>query len=691
MNDAAVRELARRAGIAVQWTDYAGKRRRVPLDTLRRILAALGLPCATEDDLSQSQRRLDAAPPPPLITATVGQAIDLPLEKPAAPSHLHIVYEDGSGAELAVCRTRRGVGLPGIQAIGYHTVEIGPRRVTLAVAPARCVTVEDIAPGERIAGLAAQIYGLRRAGDCGIGDMAGVTALARTAATLKVDALALSPAHALFAADPGHFSPYSPSNRLFYNPLLADAASVLGAERAAKARAAAGLAAAAREAEASALINWTVSARHKMSVFRCLFDDFAATDLVASPMTELAADFAKFRAARGAALEAHALFEALHGARLQADRQTWNWRDWPAQWRNPQSAAVRSFAENNPGEILFHIFLQWIADRSFAAAQQEAKCAGMRIGVIADLAVGMSGGGSHAWMNQDDILSGLEIGAPPDLFNANGQNWGLTTFSPRALSGGGFAPFIATLRACMRHAGGVRVDHAMGFMRLWLTPHGAKASDGAYLAYPLDDLFRLTALESHRHRAIVIGEDLGTVPAGFRDRLARAGIYGMSVLWFERDGSRFAAPRAWPAEAVAMTSTHDLPTVAGWWRGSDLDTRGQCGLLRDPQAETAARRTDRKALWSAFTAAKSAEGDLPAAGDVARVTDAAVKFIAATPSRLALLPLEDALALEAQPNLPGTIDEHPNWRRRYAGDAGELLDAADVRHRVRTLTKRDAP
>jgi 4-alpha-glucanotransferase len=351
---------------------------------------------------------------------------------------------------------------------------------------------------------------------------------------------------------------------------------------------------------------------------------------------------------------------------------------------------VQNFAEKNEHEVLFHTFLQWIADRSFAAAQNSAKQAGMRIGVISDLAVGMNSGGSHAWMNQAGILGGLEIGAPPDLFNANGQNWGLTTFSPRALSEEGYAPFIATLRACMRHAGGVRIDHAMGFTRLWVTPVGAEPRDGAYLAYPRDDLLRLTALESYRHRAIAIGEDLGTVPLGFRDRLSQTGIYGMSVLWFERDGDRFKGPLRWPVDTVAMTSTHDLPPVAAWWRGRDIDVRAKCGWLRNAESERAVRRKDRATLWAAFASVNGDHGSLPDADEAPRVVDAAVKFIAATPSRLALLPLEDALGLEAQPNLPGTIDEHPNWRRRYDHDAAAILDAPDVRRRVATLGKRSA-
>jgi 4-alpha-glucanotransferase len=304
--------------------------------------------------------------------------------------------------------------------------------------------------------------------------------------------------------------------------------------------------------------------------------------------------------------------------------------------------------------------------------------------------VGMNPAGSYAWASRDMLLGDLQIGAPPDLFNLDGQSWGLTAVSPHALRQAEFGPFIATLRACLRHAGGLRIDHVMSFMRLWVIPEGAKSGDGAYLAYPLDDLFRLAALESHRHRAMVIGEDLGTVPRGFRARLSGAGIYRMSVLWFARTSKGFRPPSDWPAEAVAMTSTHDLPTVAGWWRGCDLEARAQCGMIADLPAAYVARRRERKALWRAFVSAKVAGGDMPSAEAAAPAADAAVKFIAATPSRLALSPLEDALAGTEQPNLPGTIDEHPNWRRRYPGEAGALLDAAAVRRRVGSLAKRGA-
>jgi 4-alpha-glucanotransferase len=689
MTDADVYDLARRAGIAVEWQDYAERPHRVSIDTIRCVLAALGLPCATAADLVQSREQLEPAAPPPLITATAGQPITLPCAG-VAPSRLRVTYEDGTVTEITPQRKARSVLLPPIFRPGYHRIECpSGDTVTLAVAPARCVATTDLVGEDRLWGLAVQTYGLRSPGDCGIGDMSGIVALARAAAALRADALALSPTHALFSADPAHFGPYSPSNRMFFNPLHADAAALFGEERVAQARNEAAAHDESAEQEAH-LINWPQASRLKMATFRLLFEGFLSREFSNRQANALADDFRQFRAKNGAPLTAHALFEVLHAARLRAEPSVWNWQDWPSEWRDPSSRPVQDFAAAHERELLFNEFLQWVADRSFADAQQKARDAGMRVGLISDLAVGMHTSGSATWSDQEGALTGLQIGAPPDLFNTTGQNWGLTTFSPRALVTGGYASFIATLRAAMRHAGGVRIDHVMGLMRLWVTPVGAKAGEGAYLAYPLDDLLRLTALESHRHRALVIGEDLGTVPLGFRERLAAVGIYGMAVLWFERRGRAFRRPRLWPADAAAMTSTHDLPTIAGWWRGRDIDVRAQCDLVSNRKQEVRARDEDRHALWRAFRSAKIAHGEPPPPEGSARATDAAVKFVAATPSHLTLLPLEDALAMVEQPNLPGTIDQHPNWRRRYDGLAADLLDQPEVRERLRPLAERQS-
>jgi 4-alpha-glucanotransferase len=396
--------------------------------------------------------------------------------------------------------------------------------------------------------------------------------------------------------------------------------------------------------ERAALIDWPAAGAAKFARLRALFDEFDEID------TPLLREFERFVVEGGDSLRQHARFEA----------------------------------EQAAGSERYHLFLQWVTARSFAAAQQAAKAAGMRIGLLSDLAIGMDRAGSHAWARQSDLLMGLSIGAPPDAFNPHGQDWGLTGFSPHALVATGFEPFLATLRAALAYSGGVRIDHIMGLMRLWLIPRGQPAGEGAYLAYPLEDLLALLALESHRHGAVVIGEDLGTVPPGFRARLRRAGIAGMGVLWFERTRLHFKKPSRWRADAVAMTTTHDLPTVAGWWNGEDIRTRRALGL--GAPGEDQARHQDRARLWRAFAKA-GLDGPMPPADQPAPAVDAALGYVAQSPSPLMLGPLEDMLGLAEQPNLPGTIDEHPNWRRRLEPPARELFEAPAVRNRVDTIRR----
>jgi 4-alpha-glucanotransferase len=685
MKDAVIHDLAGRAGIAVEWTDHANKQRRVPIETLRAILTALGCPCGTSDDIAHSRQSLETGTNPPLITATSGQPVSLPFSGKLIAGRALLREEHGTRHDVNVDVSKTGWQLAAIQTPGYHSLELNDITIDIAVAPPRCPSVADITGARRAYGLAAQVYGLRRSGDCGIGDAGGVIALARQGAALGADILALSPVHALFGAKPKHFSPYSPSSRLFYNPLHADPQIVFGQDRVARALICSGAEKTATHMETQALVDWPQSTQVKMELFRHLFEDFVTHDLARGG--GLAADFRGFRSARGRLLEDHAIFEVLHAHELRANPAAWNWTGWPEPFRDPAGHEVREFAMANEKDVTFQCFLQWLADRSFAAAEREAKRAGMRVGLVADLAVGMNSAGSHAWTSQGDILMDLEIGAPPDLYNAKGQNWGLTTFSPRALATNGFAPFIATLRASLRHAGGLRIDHAMGLMRLWVVPRGADPTAGAYLSYPLSDLWRLTALEAHRHGAIVIGEDLGTIPAGFRDRMAKAGMYGMRVLAFERVRGRFKPPQKWDVAVAAMTSTHDLPSVAGWWRGIDIESRARAGLVNNVESERQARAQERQLLWQAFRQARVADAKQPDSAEAPRVVDAAIKFIAQTESDILLLPLEDALALEEQPNVPGTIDECPNWRRRYPGQAADLLDPPRVKERVGWLAR----
>jgi 4-alpha-glucanotransferase len=602
MNDEAILQRARAAGIAVDWIDASGQPRRVSVASLQRILEALHPGPLPEI--------------PPLLTGTVDEPIIVPGLHQDTAGELQL---EGGPARPITISSRN---VPAIERPGYHTLHFGGREVTLAVAPARCLTVADIAPGERLWGLAVQIYSLRRPGDLGIGDTGAVAMLARSAAAYGADALALSPAHSLFPDDPARFGPYSPSSRLFLNPLLIDPGI-------------------AGDDSDSPLIDWAAASAKKYALFRRLYEDFLKAP---SPA------FDAFVRDGGASLAGHVCFEGRHG------------------------------------DPSFYAFLQWKADEAFAAAQKAARDAGMRIGLITDLAIGLDPGGAQVGADPEAFLTDLSIGAPPDFFNPNGQDWGITSFSPQGLIARGFSPFIETLRANMRHAGGVRIDHAMGLMRLWLVPRGGSPAEGAYLAYPIDDLMRLLTLESHRHRAIVIGEDLGTVPPDFRARCRAAGIAGMDVLWFERHGARFKAPGEWRGDAVAMTTTHDLPTVAGWWKGADLELRRGLGTVSE--AEIADRPTERTALWQAFIEAGVANGDAPSATDTDPAVDAAIGFVAGAPGPLAIVPLEDIVGTTEQPNLPGTIDQHPNWRRRFRLPADQILNQPAAERRLCRLNER---
>ena len=395
--------------------------------------------------------------------------------------------------------------------------------------------------------------------------------------------------------------------------------------------------------------------------------------------------FEAFCTVGGPNLHQHAVFEALRG-QFFAETGARGWRDWPLLFQDPAAPAVAEFSRAHAEEVEFHLFLQWLADSSLAAAQTAAREAGMAVGLIADLAVGMDAGGSHAWSRREDIVNRLSVGAPPDLYQPRGQDWGIAAFSPQALKRTGFSAVLATLRAALRHAGGLRIDHAMGLRRLWMVPEGGAAKDGAYVTYPFEDLLRLIKLESRRSQAIVVGEDLGTVPEGFREAIAEAGVMGMRVLWFEQSQKGLIPPGQWPKSAMAMTSTHDLPTVAGWWRGRDIDWAAQLGETRETERR-AERAVERAALWTALVEAEAAEGLAPPPNAPERVVDAAAAFIATTSCDLALIPMEDLLGLTEQVNLPGVLDEHPNWRRRLPDVPDALLDQPFVKARTDRLNR----
>ncbi|HEX7909437.1 MAG TPA: 4-alpha-glucanotransferase [Paraburkholderia sp.] len=691
--------LAARAGFEVEWQDAHHTTQHVPESTLSVLLERLDLPCGNATQIRHSAAALDAELSgrklPPLMTAEVGRGIALPAAAIKSGSHYRIDLESGSiiDGRFTAPKGEEALLAP-IDEPGYHTLVLNDQHVTLAVAPSRCYTIADAwrtlhgndsdagnaEPAPPLWGIATQLYGLRRNGDGGIGDYSALAQFAIESAKRGAHALAVSPTHAMFSAEPNRFSPYSPSSRLWLNVTHIDPAAVFGANALHAALDASQATRAWSALEDLPLIDWPNAVVLKLKVLRALYERFCTQERAQD--TPRALEFHGFCERAGRALEDHARFEALQAAQL-AQGGNGHWRNWPEALRDPRSPEVEAFAEANGHEVAFHLFLQWLAAKGLSHAQYAARDAGMAVGLIADLAVGCDSAGSHAWSYRDDMLQGVSVGAPPDLFNQAGQAWGLTTFSPRAMRTQGFSAFIDMLRAAFAHAGGVRIDHILGLRRLWLVPEGQSARHGAYLRYPLEDLLRLIALESWRHRAIVIGEDLGTVPPGFRERLDDHGLAGIRVLWFEgaHGGSGFKPPQQWDRHAVGTTTTHDLPTVTGWWRGSDITWRNRIGQTmaradgRDPEEVAQQERArDRVELWRAFQQAGVAAPDVGAPPPESAPVDEALAFVAATPGPLVTFPLEDLLAQVEQPNLPGSIDEHPNWRRRVALPVGELFD-----------------
>lgn len=516
---------------------------------------------------------------------------------------------------------------------------------------------------QRVFGLSAQLYGLRSARNWGIGDFEDLARLAEIAAGLGADFIGVNPLHALFFAEPERISPYGPSSRIFLNALYIAPDRVAGFEQLAERDVLLAELDALRRSE---LVDYPAVHRLKRRALEGLFEQFTRNQDPKARET-----FAAFRREHGDHLANHALFEAL-SEHFVAEGGSAAWSTWPPEYRKPGTMAVRDFARAAKQRIEFHTWLQWIADTQLAAAQARARAAGMRIGLYLDLAVGISPDGSRSWMNGKSIARQARIGCPPDPFSPTGQDWGLVPFSPFGLAEENFEPFRSLLRGSMRHAGALRIDHAMGLMRFYWIPDGDSALSGAYVRYPFRPLLEAVAEESWLFRAIVVGEDLGTVPPGFSDTIVRGGLLSYQVLYFTRDGAITLPPHAYRREALVCAATHDLPTLKGWWIGHDIGWRLKAGRISPSEAgqQQEQRSLARVSLLEALAVADLLPGDSVKLNRQSEMPDEVIvavhRFLARTPCRLLAVQLDDALGTTEQANLPGTIDEHPNWRRKSA-------------------------
>jgi 4-alpha-glucanotransferase len=501
--------------------------------------------------------------------------------------------------------------------------------------------------------LAVQLYGIRSARNWGIGDFTDLEGLLELASQLGADGVGLNPLHALFDDRPADCSPYSPNSRLFLNPLYIDVEKLPEFQPGAFAESDDTIV----RLRGSDIVDYAAVAELKWRGLRSAFEVFKT-----NPSTERLAAFSKFRNERGAMLSRFACFEVL---RHKFNRPWW---EWPAEWQQPDDARGAALhAGPDSAEIEFVKFVQWSADQQLQSCRDRAARLGMKVGLYLDVAVGVQSDGFDAWKEQSAISRHLSVGAPPDALNTAGQNWGLAGFNAAGLEIQSFEPYREMLRASMRHAGAIRLDHVLGLKRLYLVPHGFAADNGVYVQMPFEALLAATAQESVAHRCVVIGEDLGTVPEGFREQMAEWGIWSYQVMMFERDDhGSFRGVDHYASNALVTFNTHDLSTYAGWRCFSDLALKRSLGI--DP-GESDEARWHALAMLTDVLRHHAVDGhDLYAVAG----------FLARTKSRLLAISLEDLLGVIDQPNIPGTVDEHPNWRRRLPLAIDEIASAIDI-------------
>lgn len=578
-----------------------------------------------------------------------------------------------------VAHTAWRLALPEQPVPGYHRLTLLRAGESFAVqafivAPASCYQPEAVAHSGRIWGPAVQLYSVRSERNWGIGDFTDLRLLLEQWAAQGADVIGINPLHALFPHNPEHASPYSPSSRLFFNILYLDVEAITDFHECEAARALLRTPEFQMRLEglrATDLVDYAGVAALKLPMLEMLYRFFCERHLAAG--SERATAFRAFQAREGERLYRHTLFEALQEHFHNQDPNIWGWPAWPEPYRHPESTEVREFETQYRDRIEFFAYLQWQADLQLAAAGWRSLELGLGVGLYLDLAISVDGGGAEAWANQALYAIGVGVGAPPELNNQLGQDWGLPPFVPDRLRETAYAPFIATLRHNMRHAGALRLDHVMGLMRQYWVPAGMSPTDGAYVRYPFDDLLGILALESQRNRCLVIGEDLGTVPEEVRTALPPLGILSYRLLITEKEATgSFIAPTNYPAQALAAVTTHDLPTLPGYWQGRDIVQRTELQLFSSDEArwtQVVTRAQERAYLLLMLEqAGLLPEGmtvnpvSLPAA--LPEFILAVYTYLARSPTKILMVQLEDILGVPDQVNIPSTTTQHPNWRRK---------------------------
>ena len=687
MADVVLTALADRLGVACAYHDWVGNFNTVDPATVIGVLAALGVRADTEEDcrasLLEQDRRYWSRPLPPTVVARSGSETAFWVHVThGAPAQVWIRLEDGTsrgGIRQADNFTPpfdldgRQVGeatfvLPSDLPLGYHRLHLRSGAdefdTTLIVTPS-WLGLPARMGARRAWGLATQLYSVRSEESWGTGDLTDLADLAVWAGFRHgADYVLINPLHAAAPAAPMEPSPYLPTTRRYVSPLYLRVEAIPEFAAMPKRRDVHRLKSKLRSRQRTVeTIDRDAAWSAKRAALKLVYR------VPRSAGRELA--FQAYKDREGTALDDFATWCAL------AEEYGADWRTWPDGLQHPDDPDVAAFVDKHPRSVDFHRWLQWQLDDQLAIAQSEALRAGMALGVMADLAVGVHPSGADAWALQDVLALGVSAGAPPDEFNQLGQDWSQPPWRPDRLEELGYQPFRALIAAVLRHAGGVRIDHIIGMFRLWWIPQGAPPTQGTYVRYNHDAMIGIIALEAHRAGAVVVGEDLGTVEPWVRHYLHDRGLLGTSILWFEIDSATRGplAAEYWRELCLSSVTTHDLPPTPGYLAGEHVKLRHELGLLTRPVDDEMADHHSEREAWMAEL---RRVGLLAAEADEEAIILALHRYLARTPSRLLALALTDAVGEHRTQNQPGTTNEYPNWRVPLGGPHGSPLWLEEV-------------
>ena len=724
MTQQLLQQLVEMRGIETKYVDAWGKPATIAESSKAKLLNTLGYDTSSDEkiqsQITQDVKSVWLSPLNPVQvvrnTEEIIVAVRLPIELVNDEHTLTITCENGEvKAHTFIPVDQEMTTLAHIDEVefheyvvtvpldlplGYHDVVLSAdndefARSRIIVAPEACYTPSEIKEGKKIWGLSVQLYCVRSEKNWGIGDFSDLSLLIEKAAGVGADFIGLNPIHALYPANPNACSPYGPSSRRWLNYLYIDVTAIEGYDDASVQSLVNSddFKATLEHARNVEHVDYEAVAHLKLAALKAVFEVYNAKYLCKNTKQNKA--FKAFVEAGGESLDMLAVYDALQ-SHLKADgKESWGWPVFPQEFKDYHNPAVAKFKRANEQEVKFYLFLQWIAAQQLELASSKATDAGMTIGLYRDLAVGVSEGSAEIWGNKDLYCTNASVGAPPDILGPLGQNWGLPPMDPRKLYEQGYQPIIDLFASNMASSGSLRIDHVMALLRLWWVVKGDNAKDGGYVYYPVDDLLGILALESHRNESLVIGEDLGTVPEEIRSKLADNGVYSYRVFFFEQaeDGG-FFSPSHYPVQSMSTLTTHDMPTLIGYWHCLDLELGKDIGLYpTDEILQTlyADRHENKQEILNTLhghgSIGDNVGHDVNFTGMNRELNNGMQVHMAGGSSALLSLQLEDWLEMDKPVNIPGTFNEYPNWRRKLTENIESMFERHDINDLASKLTQ----